>query len=413
MLNNFNISIFTNEIKNMMKKTLIYFIFICLFMLISKSVLWSNPVYSNEKEEKRISVVVIDPGHGGKDPGAAVGNAKEKDIVLDLSLRLGNSIKATYPEIKVIYTRTKDVFIPLYERANIANKNKADLFISIHVNGTDKTSVQGTETFVLGQHRSKENLEVAKKENSVILLEDDYNTKYEGFDPNSSESYIMFELVQDEYLEQSVMLASEIQNQFRQNAKRIDRSVKQAGFLVLRQATMPSVLVEVGFISHPGERNYMLSETGKSSLSVSIFNAFKDYKRKIEEKSSFVLHTETGNSAGSVAGSKTIIDEPAETFNNSSVPETEKKVKTNNIFFSVQIGASKKKMDTSPSNFKGEKNVFVTESKEMNRYYSGKFDNYEDAVNEQKRIVKKFPECFVVAFENNELISVKKAMEKM
>jgi N-acetylmuramoyl-L-alanine amidase len=130
-----------------------------------------------------------------------VGNAKEKDIVLDLALRLGNSIKATYPDIKVIYTRTKDVFIPLYDRANIANKNKADLFISIHVNGTDKTSVQGTETFVLGQHRSKDNLEVAKKENSVILLEDDYNTKYEGFDPNSPESYIMFELVQDEYLE--------------------------------------------------------------------------------------------------------------------------------------------------------------------------------------------------------------------
>jgi len=397
----------------MMKKTFIYFIFICLFMLISKAVLWSKTVYSTEKEEKRISVVVIDPGHGGKDAGAAVGKAKEKDIVLDLALRLGNSIKATYPEIKVIYTRTKDVFIPLYERANIANKNKADLFISIHVNGTDKTSVQGTETFVLGQHRSKDNLEVAKKENSVILLEDDYNTKYEGFDPNSPESYIMFELVQDEYLEQSVMLASEIQNQFRQNAKRIDRSVKQAGFLVLRQATMPSVLVEVGFISHPGERNYMLSETGKSSLSVSIFNAFKDYKRKIEEKSSFVLHTETGNSAGSVAGSKTIIDKPAETINNSSLPDTEKKVKTNNIFFSVQIGASKKKMDTSPSNFKGEKNVFVTESIEMNRYYSGKFDNYEDAVNEKKRIEKKFPESFVVAFENNEIISVKKAMEKM
>ena len=413
MLNNFNISIFTNEIKNMMKKTLIYFIFICLFMLISKSVLWSNPVYSNEKEEKRISVVVIDPGHGGKDPGAAVGNAKEKDIVLDLSLRLGNSIKATYPEIKVIYTRTKDVFIPLYERANIANKNKADLFISIHVNGTDKTSVQGTETFVLGQHRSKENLEVAKKENSVILLEDDYNTKYEGFDPNSSESYIMFELVQDEYLEQSVMFASEIQNQFRQNAKRIDRSVKQAGFLVLRQATMPSVLIEVGFISHPGERNYMLSETGKSNLSVSIFNAFKDYKRKIEEKSSFVLHTETDGDSGSGEESKTKSAEPEVTFNNSTEQKTEKKVKTNNIYFSVQIGASKKKMDTSQANFKGEKNVFSTESKDMNRYYSGKFNNYEDAVKEKKRIEKKFPESFVVAFENNELISVKKAMEKM
>lgn len=413
MLNNFNISIFTNETKNMMKKTFLYFIFICSISLISKSVLWSKTVYSTVKEEKRISVVVIDPGHGGKDPGASIGNAKEKDIVLDLALRLGNSIKATYPDIKVIYTRTKDVFIPLYDRANIANKNKADLFISIHVNGTDKTSVQGTETFVLGQHRSKDNLEVAKKENSVILLEDDYNTKYEGFDPNSPESYIMFELVQDEYLEQSVMFASEIQYQFRQNAKRIDRSVKQAGFLVLRQATMPSVLIEVGFISNPNERNYMLSETGKSNLSASIFTAFKDYKRKIEEKSSFVLHTETGGSPGSVAGSKTVIAEPAVISINSTKPETGKNVKSNNIFFSVQIAASKKKIDTSPSNFKGEKNVFLSESKDVNRYYSGKFNKYEDAVNEKKRIEKKFPESFVVAFENNELISVKKAMENM
>jgi N-acetylmuramoyl-L-alanine amidase len=344
MLNNFNISIFTNETKNMMKTTFLYFIFICSFMLISKSVLWSKTVYSTEKDEKRISVVVIDPGHGGKDPGASMGNAKEKDIVLDLALRLGNSIKATYPDIKVIYTRTKDVFIPLYDRANIANKNKADLFISIHVNGTDKTSVQGTETFVLGQHRSKDNLEVAKKENSVILLEDDYNTKYEGFDPNSPESYIMFELVQDEYLEQSVMFASEIQYQFRQNAKRIDRSVKQAGFLVLRQATMPSVLIEVGFISHPNERNYMLSETGKSNLSASIFNAFKDYKRKIEEKSSFVMHTETGGSPGSVAESKTIITEPVVTLINSTKPETGKNVKQTTSFFRFKLGHQRKRL---------------------------------------------------------------------
>ena len=182
---------------------------------------------------------------------------------------------------------------------------------------------------------------------------------------------------------------------------------------MLRQATMPSVLIEVGFISNPNERNYMLSETGKSNLSASIFTAFKDYKRKIEEKSSFVLHTETGGSPGSVAGSKTVIAEPAVISINSTKPETGKNVKSNNIFFSVQIAASKKKIDTSPSNFKGEKNVFLSESKDVNRYYSGKFNKYEDAVNEKKRIEKKFPESFVVAFENNELISVKKAMENM
>lgn len=375
-----------------MRIAFLNYIFIYSFLSLLIGVVWTNNAYSSEKDDKHITTVVIDPGHGGKDLGATVGNAREKDIVLDLALRLGESIKANYPDIKVIYTRTKDVFIPLYTRANIANKNKADLFISIHVNGTEKTNVRGTETFVLGQHRSKDNLEVAKKENAVILLEDDYNTTYEGFDPNSPESYIMFELVQDEYLEQSVMFASEIQNQFRQYAKRMDRSVKQAGFLVLRQTTMPSVLVEVGFISHPKERNYLLSNSGKSTLAASILIAFNDYKRKIEEKSSFTLHTET---------------------NDASVVKTVKEPNPTFIFYSVQIGASQKKLDPSPSNFKGEKNVFRMQSKTLIKYYSGKFDNYQDALNEKNRIEKKFPDSFVVAFENNELISIKKAREKL
>jgi N-acetylmuramoyl-L-alanine amidase len=401
------------ETKNMMKKAIFNFGLVCFFILISVMSIWSKSSYLPENDEKHITVVVIDPGHGGKDFGANVGSAKEKDIVLDLALRLGESIKSTYHEVKVIYTRTKDVFIPLYDRANIANKNKADLFISIHVNGTDKTSVQGTETFVLGQHRSKDNLEVAKKENSVILLEDDYNTKYEGFDPNSPESYIMFELVQDEYLEQSVMLASEVQYQFRQHAKRIDRSVKQAGFLVLRQAAMPSVLIEVGFISHPNERNYMLSEAGKSTLSSSIFNAFKDYKRKIEEKSSFAIHTETSSSPISENDSKSISKTISEASVKPAESKTIKELNTNEVYFSVQIAASKKNIDTTPSNFKGVKNVFCIEAKDISRYFSGKFINYQDAVNEKKKIDKKFPECFVVAIENNKLISVKKALEKM
>ena len=396
----------------MMRKTLFHFILICPFMLISAVNVGSKPGYPGSTEEKKISVVVIDPGHGGKDFGASVGNTKEKDIVLDLALRLGNSIKAKYPEIKVIYTRTKDVFIPLYDRANIANKNKADLFISIHVNGTDKTSVQGTETFVLGQHRTKDNLEVAKKENSVILLEDDYTTKYEGFDPNSPESYIMFELVQDEYLEQSVLFASAIQDQFRQNAKRIDRSVKQAGFLVLRQTTMPSVLIEVGFISHPNERNYMVSEKGKAALSSSIFNAFEDYKKKTESKSSFTVHTGTGNAKNT---SITKADAGNSLENNITPSETKTGSSTeiSNLFFSVQIAASTKKMETTPANFKGEKNIFRVDSKGMSRYYSGKYNTLQEAEREKKRIQGKFPESFVVAFENNEIISVKKAMEKM
>lgn len=413
MQNNFNISIFTMETKNIMKKTFLNFISICFFILISDVTLWSKSVFSLNKDETHITVVVIDPGHGGKDFGASVGNAKEKDIVLDLALQLGESIKTNYPEIKVIYTRTKDVFIPLYDRANIANKNKADLFISIHVNGTENTTAQGTETFVLGQHRTKENLEVEKKENSVIVLEDDYSTTYEGFDPNSSESYIMFEMAQNEYLEQSLMLASAIQTQFREHAKRVDRSVKQAGFLVLHKTAMPSVLIELGFISNANERNYMLSEMGKATLSSSIFNAFRDYKRKIEDKSNFTVHTENRSSTGTETGSKTVSAQSTEVVNHIQGQEIGSDPKPDNIYFSVQIAASKKKIDTSPSNFKGEKNVFRIESKDVTRYYSGKFANYEDVVSEKKRIEKKFPESFVVAFENNELISVKKALEKM
>ena len=413
MQNNFNISIFTVETKNIMRTAINKFFLITFFISVFVSHIFSNSSSSAKKDDKHINVVVIDPGHGGKDLGATLGNAMEKDIVLDVALRLGESIKANYPEIKVIYTRNKDVFIPLNDRANIANKNDADLFISIHVNGTENNTAQGTETFVLGQHRSKDNLEVAKKENSVILLEDDYNTTYEGFDPNSPESYIMFELVQDEYLDQSVMLAGEIQTQFRQYAKRMDRSVKQAGFLVLRQTTMPSVLVELGFISHPKERNYMLSENGKSALSAAILIAFNNYKRKIEEKSSFAIHTETSGSSSQAPDIKA--QQPVAT---PAVHTNIKQVagdltKSGNIFYSVQIGASKNKIDPSPPNFKGEKNVFRIEFKEIIRYFSGRFDNYEDAVIEKNRIEKKFPEAFVVAFENNELISVKKAMEKM
>jgi len=266
-------------------------VFVVIYLVFSLNVTSGRNSFPTRDDDKHISVIVIDPGHGGKDSGTAMGKDMEKDIVLDMGLRLGELIKNKYPEIKVIYTRKTDVFIPLYERANIANKNKADLFISIHVNGTESTNVFGTETFVLGEHRSKDNFEVVKKENSVIMLEDDYKTTYEGFDPNSPESYIMFEFVQSEYLEQSIMLASSIQKQF-SLAKRSDRSVKQAGFLVLRQTAMPSVLVELGFISNRDERSYLTSESGKATLAAAILKAFDDYKRKIESKSSFNMHTE-------------------------------------------------------------------------------------------------------------------------
>jgi len=389
-----------------MNKALLKLIFGMFFMMIFSPVLMAKN-YTPDKDESRVTVVVIDPGHGGKDWGASMGKAKEKDIVLDIALKLGDIIKINYPNVKIIYTRKTDVFIPLHQRANIANKNKADLFISIHVNGVDNKSVRGTETFVLGQHRSKDNLNVAKKENAVILLEDDYSKTYEGFDPNSPESYIMFELVQDEYLEQSVMFASAIQKQFREQANRVDRSVKQAGFLVLRRTTMPSVLIETGFLSHTSERNYLLSESGKTNLASAIFKAFKEYKRKIEDNSSFNLNTE--NSA-----IKTEVNKE-ESSNNFKIATQENIQKPNNtnIYFSVQIMALKRKLETTPANFKGEKNIFIVETEDINRYYSGKFDKIKDAETEKSRIQNKYESAFVVAFENNKLISVKKALGKM
>ncbi|NQU53698.1 MAG: N-acetylmuramoyl-L-alanine amidase [Bacteroidetes bacterium] len=389
-----------------MNKTKLISLFSTLFSLIFLVNSKGNEI-STEKDESRISVIVIDPGHGGKDWGASVGNAKEKDIVLDIALQLGNTIKTNYPEIKIVYTRSKDIFIPLHQRANIANKSEADLFISIHVNSVEQKWVQGTETFVLGQHRSKDNLEVAKKENAVILLEDDYSKTYEGFDPNSPESYIMFELVQDEYLDQSVMFASDIQNQFKEQAKRVDRSVKQAGFLVLRRTTMPSVLIETGFLSHSQERIYLTSKLGKTNLSSAIFRAFVTYKKKIEDKSSFNLITEN-------ATVKTPEKKPDLVIIEKPKIEKQKEVeKTNNIYFSVQIMALKSKLETTQKNFTGETNVFIIESNDFNRYYLGKFNSLEAAQAEMLRIQKKYSNAFVVAFENNELISVKKALGKM
>jgi len=378
-------------------------ILICfLFLNLSKSAWCKIP----EKSDSQITVVVIDPGHGGKDFGASVGNAREKDIVLDLAKRVGNSIKSKYPETKVIYTRSTDIFIPLHERARIANKNKADLFISIHVNGAESKSPNGTETFVLGEDRQNDNFDLVKKENAVILLEDDYTTRYEGYDPNSPESNIMFLAVQSEYLDQSIMLASAIQDQFRENAKRFDRSVKQAGFLVLRQVTMPGVLVEVGFISNAEERNYLISENGKNTLSNAIFNAFEVYKHKIENQSSFAVRTDSAKeevAAPQMSQAKQTNPEHVDVKQTEAV-----KTSKTDVYFSVQIAASTRKLEPSAANFKGLKNVFRTETNQMYRYYWGNYKTALEAENEIKKINQKFPSAFVVVNKDGKLIPLKK-----
>lgn len=224
--------------------------------------------------------LVIDAGHGGKDPGAAGRKYKEKNINLAVALELGRLVEKNCPDVKVVYTRKTDVFVELNERANIANKAKADLFISIHVNSTAaKIGPQGTETYTLGMHRAADNLEVAKRENSVITLESNYEQRYEGFDPKSSESYIIFELMQDKNMEKSVQLAKDIQQQFRTSAKRVDKGVHQAGFLVLRATGMPSALVELGYINNPTEEQYLGSSAGQAALARCIYDGFLAYKK--------------------------------------------------------------------------------------------------------------------------------------
>lgn len=349
-----------------------------------------------QPDESRIQVVVIDPGHGGIDPGTSGGNVQEKDIVLNIAVKLGEYIESNYPDIKVVYTRKADVFIPLHQRATIANKAEADLFISIHANAVGHRGVSGTETFVLGQHRSDDNLQVAKKENAVILLEDNYNTTYEGFDPNSPESYIMFELVQDEYKEQSISLANEIQNEFRIKALRKDRSVKEAGFLVLRQTTMPSVLVETGFLSNATERQYLASESGQNNIASAIFRAFQTYKNTVEKKSSF--HLVTQNESPATTNKET--EPKANNITEEAINE--------NLYYSVQIMALRKKLEPLPENFNGLKNVFRVDDKKISRYFAGKYATLEEADLNKELIRTKYEQAFVVAFQNNQLTSVKK-----
>ncbi len=393
--------------------------------------------YSQEKPAIApvLSTIVIDPGHGGDDPGAVAQDVQEKDVVLDIALRLGKAIKNSFPAINVIYTRKTDVFIPLYQRAEIANKNKADLFISIHANYFSKPNIRGTETFVLGLHRSEENLEVAKKENSVILLEKDYSTNYEGFDPNSSESYIIFELVQDQYLDQSIMVASSVQEQFSGFARLEDRGVKQAGFIVLKRTAMPSILIETGFLTNAQDRNYLTSIAGKENITQSILNAISQYIRKVEDKTGVFLAGQTGGDSDRVtpvadSGRKQENvpvqkkDPPtAKSLNHSVNQKTEiekpesKPEKADSApveptvagkWYVAQIAASVKPIEIIPKNFKGEKNVFTKKIGVYYKYYSGKFATIDEAEAEISRVGKKFPGAFIVVFDGDKVYPLKK-----
>jgi len=259
-------------VKNIIRSGLI----IALFVLGSFNTL--------EVRDIHVDVVVIDAGHGGKDNGTSGSFSKEKDVALQIAMELGETIKQYLKDVEVIYTRNTDEFIGLKERATVANKKGADLFISIHCNAVEanKERSYGTETWVMGLHKSEANLEVAQRENSVILLEENNSEKYEGFDPNDPQSYILFSLYQNANLENSLNLADKIETQFTERVGRHSRGVKQAGFVVLYQTSMPSVLVEVGFLTNNKEEKYLNDKLGQTYIASGIFRAFRDYKNEIE-----------------------------------------------------------------------------------------------------------------------------------
>lgn len=259
-----------------------------------------NQIEFSENNADGEDIIVIDAGHGGHDPGAMGKNSKEKEIALQIALKIGKELNSINPSFRIIYTRTKDIFIPLHKRISLANKEKADLFISIHCNYVDNPHVCGTETFVMGLHRAEENLNVAKRENSSVLLESGYEANYEGYDPNSPVGHILLSMFQNIFLDNSIELASKVELYLEKRNNTSSRGVKQAGFVVLRQATMPSVLIETGFLSNPKEEEYLLSEKGQKemaqSISTGVFSYFSDknpiaYKKNNANKT----HTQKQN----------------------------------------------------------------------------------------------------------------------
>jgi N-acetylmuramoyl-L-alanine amidase len=251
-----------------------------VFFLVAITLLTSASAFS--QHDSKLDVVVIDAGHGGHDPGNMGKKTKEKDIALKVSLKLGSYIEKNFPKTKVIYTRKTDKYLALDERADVANRNKADLFICIHANSHTTTKPYGTETFVMGMHKDNSNLEVAKRENSVILMDENYKERYEGFDPKSPESYILFSLTQSAYLESSLRFAQKVEEQFKSRVGRSSRGVKQAGFVVLWRTTMPSVLIETGFLSNSTEEAFLATDEGQELMASAIYRAFKEYKNEVE-----------------------------------------------------------------------------------------------------------------------------------
>jgi len=365
-------------------KILLFVSFIIVLTLLS-----FVPINNNKKHQ---FVVVLDAGHGGNDPGNLGNGFKEKDIALKVVLEVGKQLEKN-PNIKVVYTRNKDVFIDLFVRGQIANKANADLFVSVHCN-SHNSDAHGTETFVLGTHRNQTNFEVAKKENSVIFLETDYESKYGGFDPNSPESVIGLTLAQEEYLDQSIQLASYIQNKFTNKLKRKNRGVKQAGFIVLHQTVMPSVLVEIGFLTYKEEGRYLNSENGQKDISTSITDAILEYKHNIDGYVGEDDYQETPN-----------INQIAEKKEESKSVDT-------GIVYKVQIAAGSRKIEPKSYNFNKLEDISFDYESNLYKYYTGSTTSYNEAkILEEKAKSRGYKSSFIVAFKDGNRIPLADALK--
>ena len=351
------------------------------------ALLFLTPLFAIAQKGEKIQTVVIDAGHGGKDTGALGKVTTEKAINLAVAKKLGAYIEENLPDVKVIYTRKTDKFVELSERAAIANRNNADVFISIHCNSTEgSTTASGAETYVMGESKNEANLNVAKKENASILLEDNTDA-YDNFDPNSTEAYILFSLSQSVYQKQSLDLADKVQKQFASKGRR-DRGVQQAGFLVLWKTSMPSILVELGFINNAKEEQFLNSEKGQAQMALALYRAFEQFKREYESENHVAQKTETD--------------------------KTDKNNGIDGTFFSVQFSTLNRKLSVNDPVFKGVKDVEVYEYNGAYRYISGRFTTKEAAVKRQNEVrALGYKDAFVIAFVNGERGTVKQAEEAL
>ena len=379
-------------------------------------------------------VLVIDAGHGGVDYGAMGAFSNEKDINLKIALEFGRNVEQNSPDVKVVYTRKTDVKIALNERAQIANRANADLFISIHTNSLPNGRVaRGFQTYTLGMHRAKDNLDVAIRENSVISLEKNYKQTYAGFDPKSSESYIMFEFIQGKNMEKSVELARDIQNCVCKEAGRIDKGVHQAGFLVLRETSMPSCLIELGFITSSEEENFLNSPEGIRKMGRAIYHGFLRYKNRYFNEIVVPYKTETTESSpipqlvkGSDDSRENVKEQEPSTANKPlaqttepnpvrQVPEEAPAAESTNQekpIFKIQILVTSRKLRPGDGHFKQLEPIECFEENGLNKYTYGASDNYNEIHRLRKQILDKFPEAFVIAFKNGEKINVNSAIQE-